>query len=466
VKQNKIFNIDYLLMVVYIFTVTLFITWFSWSTNLNYYKDNKIRVMTYFILTEGVDLDLMCTLTNCKYITHNGHAYRRDRPDSYIKATDINSVKVSYVTETLDIPSENITIYFETKRYNTITFIHFILSFLLMFILYTWYYVKDRIRTEDASAINLAIDGFRIEGKIQNLVATTAYHEMTTPISTMVTFMRELREDIATSIASVDNIKDIYSEVNYKKVMDMVSATNNIVSTHLDHVENSIAVLETVLSQMTTNKNLTANKDDMCLYTMIDTISTNQSILLAPNYFEYDIKDELILKEYGLDKLSNGGFMSILNNQITNAVEAGANTITFKVKKKRGEDVLSLLVIDNGGGIKLGGDIKEFNDIFKLGVSSKEKLTERTEHTCKLLILLDIIKSTKIFNYLKERYFKTSLSDKMYEIVNDNKTTIRGYGLFIIKNMLEEIGGSIEVVSSCSKGTVFSLRLPVRRVYV
>jgi len=129
-----------------------------------------------------------------------------------------------------------------------------------------------------------------------------------------------------------------------------------------------------------------------------------------PNiYIEFKLEKDYYIKRYY-------DIFSILNNLIINAVEACISKNTISVIGQISEEELLLLVSDDGMGID--GDILPY--IFNVGFSTK--------------------------------------------FDNDTGAMSTGIGLCHVKNLIEDLGGTIEVKSNINEGTKFIVKIPILKL--
>lgn len=126
-------------------------------------------------------------------------------------------------------------------------------------------------------------------------------------------------------------------------------------------------------------------------------------------YIEFKLEKDYYIKRYY-------DIFSILNNLIINAIEACISKNIISVIGEISEEKLLLLVSDDGTGID--EDILPY--IFNVGFSTK-------------------------FN-------------------NDTGAMSTGIGLCHVKNLIEDLGGTIEVKSSINQGTEFIVKIPILKL--
>lgn len=150
--------------------------------------------------------------------------------------------------------------------------------------------------------------------------------------------------------------------------------------------------------------------EDMFISEIFSIISDNtkrQIEIINPNiYIKFHLEKNCLIKRYY-------DIFAILNNLIINAIEACSDENIINTVGQVVKDVLILTVSDNGSGIE--GDILPY--IFNVGFSTK-------------------------FN-------------------EDTGAMSTGIGLCHVKNLIENLGGSITVESQLNKGTKFIVSIPI-----
>ena len=126
-------------------------------------------------------------------------------------------------------------------------------------------------------------------------------------------------------------------------------------------------------------------------------------------YLEFNLIEDCSIKRYY-------DVFAILNNLIINAIEVCNGINTINVKGKVSEGLLILTVLDNGAGIE--EDILPY--IFNVGFSTK--------------------------------------------FDEDTGTMSTGIGLCHVKNLTEDLQGTIEVESEINKGTKFTVSIPISKL--
>lgn len=143
------------------------------------------------------------------------------------------------------------------------------------------------------------------------------------------------------------------------------------------------------------------------IFSIISDNTKRQIESINPNiYIEFKLEKDYYIKRYY-------DIFSILNNLIINAIEACISKNTISVLGQTSKEELLFLVSDDGIGID--EDILPY--IFNVGFSTK-------------------------FN-------------------NDTGAMSTGIGLCHVKNLIEDLGGTIEVKSNINEGTKFIVKIPI-----
>jgi len=353
------------------------------------------------------DLVKLCKYKHCKYIQDIDGIYRlsKDRYGLVAVKSDIisNSNILSRIRITEHyLPSSGITIYSNGVMcmLNRVSLSGLPIIVIMLIIVG---YLSERRALADADLrIVELMDNSSLERDLKGFVAATAHHEMLTPIAVM-------RSTINRLIAAISEDRRLSG---HRKELVILDTT--------------ITRLESVLNQMSSERNIRRSNQVPILDSITTTIESLHVLYIELNFVE-DIANKELLNSLRSYKLESGMLCNILNNLFKNSLEAGANRIC--VIPELNNDMLSLYIVDNGSGIHLPGNLPP-NEVFTLGCTHKEEIP-------------NIIEVTKKLN-------------------SDNVS--RGNGLPLVKAILTNTNGRIELVKTTESGTVFKLEIPVKPI--
>lgn len=168
----------------------------------------------------------------------------------------------------------------------------------------------------------------------------------------------------------------------------------------------SITLIRDIMDRMKSFKHMKVYESKRTVYEVIKS-SCELVKVSQPDNFEYYIDDDLKKYKSNSKNLKNGELTGILVNHIKNSIEANASSIKFKLSNlSKNKSMLSFYVADNGNGIPA----KSIDNIFSENSSSKD------------------------FD--------------------------RGNGLYVNKFLIENAKGTLSLMSTSTKGTIFELSIP------
>lgn len=439
---SKEFVVPYFIKLFYVLCFVLFLE--SIIVSVNYYdmKNRTIEKIDNIIESEGIDLNLICVVGDCIKIEYDGLRYSM-QPDKDILVSrdpiegfNNNCMFCStpyYIDEVFEV-----TIYKDHTDFIKITLLQYLAIIFITIFIFSWYYIKSVISDENTNTLKLFVDKFKLEGKLQNVIAESAYHEMMTPVAAAKTSMYEIN-NIREGIIKSDNIG--CDECN-NKIANSYRKYESIIMDSLDR-------LESVLNQMSMSKHAKYSSDEKSLYQLIRSANNSLQIFHINSNFEYMINSEYIMKKWRVKNIPNGTMLNILNNQIKNALEAGSTKIVFDAKESGKKDKLHIIITDNGQGIENGTDDPESCEyIFKLGNSTKTEECIPVEIKKKwydkwLEVIIGGDKTNNLDNFIDSKSY-------------------RGFGLYVSREILRSAGGDIKVLNTSKEGTVFMLTVSVK----
>jgi len=380
-------------------------------------KDRMLNIAEY----SGDDIELLCGYTKCTYIVHYGTSYKPDSVTGSLEQVDINpedaitGIKRILTTKYV-IPGHNITVYTNATLTDTAVsdLVFYAIPILIILMLIAGRRIDIMLSNLTESKIRAIKERHALESDIKITIASTAFHEMNTPLTV---------------------IKDIITNLSNKYGVCVDGCVSSIATDETEQIfgllNSNIERLESVLSQMTANSKLESK--NASLYTIIESTLSSLHVIYTEANFDYNITAKELLTSVSPEKLCNGTLANIFNNLFTNSLEAGSNDIAVYAKKSKKEDFVTIIVRDNGSGIK-GINEDNFDDIFDLGVSTKTSGINSEP--------INPVKAT--------------------ELLENTGEFSRGNGLFLVRTVLESSGGSITLIDTSTSGTIFELIIPVK----
>ncbi len=210
----------------------------------------------------------------------------------------------------------------------------------------------------------------------------------------------ELKTPIAVSYAAVDALlisDSTPSPERQKKYLNIAKSQMNQLS----------GLVEQILSMSRkNNKEIDLKKETLDLTDIVNEVSEKQKLVHKK---KIEINTNFEALTINADKLH---LTNIFNNLIENSIKYSGDSVKIDIESRINHHQIVLSIKDNG-----------------IGIDARHQL--------------------KLF-------------DKFYRVPTGNKHTVKGYGLglFYVKEMIENHGGSIEVVSKPGKGTEFIIKMP------
>jgi C4-dicarboxylate-specific signal transduction histidine kinase len=176
-----------------------------------------------------------------------------------------------------------------------------------------------------------------------------------------------------------------------------------------DFIHTSIEQILSVLGKMKNFKTLRYSNGDKSVYNVI--AGAFRIILVSYTNVTFHIDDEFRKYKMAKDSLKNIDLLNVLINHIKNSLEAHASEIKVNMGIDNKNNMMKLVITDNGSGIP-----EEFRkNVFTPNFSSKQ--------------------------------------------IGDS---IRGNGMYLNRHIIREFGGDIKVLQTSSKGTSIEISFKVR----
>ena len=370
----------------------------------NISEDKNEAWVGYLSKYANDDLDLICHHEDCVYVTENESYYAPiDGELKPVSEKSIHELPLYHYLEFMgeNIPGTNAVVYSYAWERTIPILIYVALGLMTIFIIMLSRRLHNVIDQYEADTVNILQNSAALENNLKIIVAATAHHEMLTPIEVIKTTIRDIRHSCG--FCALSGSQKLFDRLN-----------------------TSIGRLESVLAQMASDRKQ-YKREKSPILDIIETTLDSLQVIHTEFNFNFSINNKELLSRYTNYKLDSGTICNMVTNLFKNSLEAGANLITVCGYNENG--ALSLVIMDNGHGIPQ--DYYERNaDIFELGKSSKQIDIGLIEANQK-------IKSTG---------------------------DVRGNGLFLVKAILDSVGGSITLLKTSTVGTAFKLTFPVSKI--
>ena len=322
----------------------------------------------------------------------------------------------------------------ELVEYQIILLYIFLICFTIFYIIFGTLYTTYIHRKE----LSIDIQYKKLtEVKLQTELTESLHHELGVPVAIIDTLLLDLYTKMyMRDTGRPFNIEEIPNlKTKYKRSVD------NIAFDHYEHIMAATDRIKAILKLISNNKHIKYNNGTVSLYKIFSNICNSVNGFRITKFTSVFINKDLMEKYATGHGLDNGLHMNIINIMVTNSLEAGADTITFKVEYLN-EKFIMLYITDNGSGIRdKKNNITTSNEIFNYGYTIKEC----SDDTC----TKDSRFISKILNLMLRK------SKKRYE-------TTRGVGLSLVKNLLTKANGYIKIFETSPKGTTFQIKLPIK----
>lgn len=403
------------------------------------------------------DLRLLCLITNCNYfvivdkVNSKDYIYHADLNKAFEKEHDPTLSDYNFLNKRLVLTYEDYI--FIADRDKTIIqnpaselklrfSIFFIVLYTVLHLVISVIYRRNRIREK-------AFLKTKLETTIQYELTESLHHELQGPTSIIEALVKNTYGRIYPCNLTCDGVCDFRNEnLSLKKCKDC--PTRPLIEELQEEEDNPIRDyysillnldrIKSTLKLLSNNKRIKYKNGSSSLLEIIEITLTTKK-LLQVNKFSTEIIDKEGLSVISAGKgLNNALIMNVINNLVTNSIEAGATHITIKPRIDKEKNRCYLSIIDNGHGILDGkGNIIPSNQIFKYGFSTKDKEN-----------------NPFIVNFIK-RILETVLGSGTVNLSS------RGAGLSISKNIMVNGGGDILLHQTSRQGTEFILVIPYKK---
>lgn len=401
------------------------------------------------------DLKLICDIMSCSYIVLYDKLNNKDIVYNAIDGTSEyrdhdTEIETNFFNQKLIINYDDLVFIIEkiTKNMNTpekelkykmslfvlifYTFIHILLTF-----------IYRRVRFKEKAFLKS-----KLESSIQYELTESLHHELQGPISIIKGLVKNIYSKKYPCKKTIDGVCDFNNEeLPLKECKDckLRERVNKLKQKDGSDVKTYYSLLlnldrcKATLDLLANSKHIKYKNGNSSVLEILENVLSTRK-LLQVNKFNSNIinKEELGLFSIG-NKLNNGLIMNVINNLVTNSLEAGATEITIMHKLDHDKKKCYLSIIDNGHGIiDKKGKVIPTNEIFRYGFSTKD------------------INNNPVISIIN-RMLNTLLGSANVQF------STRGAGLSISKNIMVNGGGDLELKQTSSRGTEFMITIPVKK---
>jgi K+-sensing histidine kinase KdpD len=221
----------------------------------------------------------------------------------------------------------------------------------------------------------------------------------------MIMITENIHHEMNTPLEVIDNkIQKIKMKMKKLDPLKLVQIEDDF-----EFIDTSSAQIRNILEKMKTFKNLRYSKKNQNIHKIFSNVF--KMISMSSTNFEFSISDELKSVTINEDALTSSDLLNIGINHVKNSLEGGASKV-YIIFEKIENDNLYIRIIDNGNGIAKNNQKKIFNPNF----------------------------STK-----------------------SDFEGLRGNGMYLNKQIMNNAGGDIKLISSTKKGTTIGLNFHIKK---
>ena len=391
---------------------------------------------------EELDLQHLCVATNCKNIGILDKA-------SYIFTDEILRKEISYNKPEPLIKGTTLTKELDTiihildyGMFTTIStkelYLEIIKGYtyinILFLIIYTGVFIFLEIKKHRRKILDNATTSNRLQEKNMQILTENIHHELNTPVAIIQGNIRKLEIEMMESPGC--------------------RACDDQLIFDFGQVYSAVEQIDTVLQRMSNFKHLRYSNGNKDLSDILKYSANSMSIYKNANFnIEIDPKFE----DYQLTgTLKNGDLLNIVSNHFRNSIEAHATKIVTQLKFDNIKQKIHLYVTDNGTGLRnpktgLLLPQSEYNNIFKSYYSTKDELGDS--------------RLTDSKGFVKDSYVKITSTMKSLAFKQPKVHNVRGIGLYLNKQLLNNNNGDLKLRETTIRGTVFEIIFPAKIKY-
>lgn len=426
-KRFLTFITVYLVLFMSYIIITTFVHYLSYKDMVDTNNDKISKYITSNKLCNdigGINRDFICDEIRCTKIVEASEYV----PDILLLniTSDFNMVyPVGNLVYLVNIE--------ELIEYQHELIVNFTIAFTVFYVIFYTLYVVYRNKEE------LGKEFYRkkvTEVKLQTELTESLHHELGIPVALIDTLLTDLYTKMyMNGTGRMFSLSEIPSlKLESRREVDKIAFE------HYENITTATDRIKAILKLISNNKHIKYNNGTVSLYKIFSNICNSVNGFRITKFTPVFINQDLMEKYATGRGLDNGLHMNIINIMITNSLEAGADTITFKVEYLN-EKFIMLYITDNGNGIRdKKNNITTSNEIFNYGYTIKEQDDSCTKDSRFI---------SKILNLMLRK------GKRRYE-------TTRGVGLSLVKNILTKANGYVKIFETSPKGTTFQIKLPIK----
>jgi signal transduction histidine kinase len=383
------------------------------NAHINYLNKQIVHNITEY---DEIDLDHICRLSECTKIFTEKTTFEMDE---YLKETKYHELEFFQMSKNLFYHHGRLIFYNkEANIYIEKVFGHYIFSiiinlsiiFFIFFMIFGvfMYHTYKRERNE-AMITNIGNEAI-LANKSMIMITENVHHELNTPVEVIENKIEKVHRTLNQYIVSqtqwanennVDKRDTIENRKWNKKIVKL--------ERDFDFIHTSIEQILSVLSKMKNFKTLRYSNGNKSVYNVV--AGAFRIILVSYTNVTYYIDEEFRKYKMAKNSLKNIDLLNILINHIKNSLEAHATEIKVNMNPDLKNNMMKLVITDNGSGIP--EDIRK--NVFTPNFSSKQ--------------------------------------------IGDS---IRGNGMYLNKHIIKEFGGDIKILHTSKKGTSIEISFKVQ----
>jgi len=387
--------------------------------------DQQLRYMEYNVVYnideyDEIDREHICGILECSEVVDLAHSklFKKEKRLKRIPWKEYTPIhlwrNVYFIDFHIAIYNKEADTYFilnNSKLLIYISVIFFIVMPIIM-ILFLYPLIKSIKIEKEYAILNHVSNEALLANKSMIMITENIHHELNTPLEIIDNKIEKIHnvfnDYIVSEYENCQNIEDndlvIYNIEKRQKINKRLVK----LKPDFEFIKTSSEQIYNILEKMKGFKHMRYSNGNKTLTDIFE--SAFKIISISNSNYEYIIDEQLSNYSISSKTFRNADLLGIIINNIKNSLEASTSKFYIMINGYK-KGFLKVRIIDNGSGIKK-----------------------------------ELIK--KIF----EPNFSTKSQDR----------SIRGNGMYLNKQILNQAGGDTYVVSSSSKGTTLELVIPVK----
>lgn len=444
-------NLIKYLTIFILYNSVIFITiLFSYKNIYKDLADNYLSRLHTVYITEGLDVNLMCNVVNCKSMLLVEDNLEFINIEGILKPT---TDKYDYAATYLDIFNKDLS---TVINYKDIIFIiddqqHakaavklYTTGGFVLYILYTigfMFYVRVK-QKEDI--VEKSLLQSELESRLQRNLTESINHEMGMPVALIDTLITDLYSNLYPDAFTDDGVC-ILDTPGQCLISVRNRAVDKVAIEYYRKIKLGIVRMNSVLSLISESKHIKYNNGTVSLYAIVTNIVSSVNSFKV-NKITSTYENEELFHNYAVGgNLNNGNMLNVINMMVNNSIEAKSSSMSFKAELIS-DNIMHLYIGDNGRGIRdKFNNIIENNYIFNYGYTTKDADGN------------SIILGNGVFSIIYKIVSKLGIN------ITGASNVPRGVGLSVNRDIMQKSGGDILLHKTSLEGTVFKLILPVKK---